>query len=180
MESLFGWFGSLMEWFGDLIPRVKIAFAHTHYVTWTRGGAPRLRETSFIYWPFWTNVWSNTRLQVVESLSSQTLTTKDLNAVMVDAVLAYHITDPLLYWQTFEPGEAIDETAGAAVREVVFGLPVADLFRRRDDLEDALTEEAQHTLERFGIRVEYLHLTSLAQTRVLSLVGDAVNVTVGG
>jgi len=107
---------------------------------------------------------ANVRRQTL-ALDDQLLTTQDHKRVRVGGMLVYKVTD-IEKWliDNEDSAEAIAEMAAHALREVIITSTFAEMQEARSQKRDALTREAQANLGAFGVRVEYLRLTTFAET----------------
>lgn len=118
--------------------------------------------------------WYHRRLSTVytanvkrqtHALEDQLLTTGDGKRVRVGGVLVYSITD-IEKWliENEDSADAVEEMAAHALREVVISASFDEMQKARERKRDELTRSAQEMLGMFGVRVEYLRLTSFAET----------------
>jgi len=118
--------------------------------------------------------WYHTRLSTVytanvkrqtHALDDQLLTTDDGKRVRVGGVLVYCITD-IEKWlvENEDSADAVSEMAAHALREVIISTTFDDMQKAREKKRDELTRSAQEMLGMFGVRVEYLRLTTFAET----------------
>jgi regulator of protease activity HflC (stomatin/prohibitin superfamily) len=111
----------------------------------------------------------------VMGLGTQTLTTKDGQAVIVDGLLVYSIKDLHTYLvDNWEAEDSIGEVGQAGIRKAVVGMEFDGIQKGMADVDNRLTREAQKLLEPFGVEVELMRLTSFAKAHVVNLVGDPV------
>lgn len=107
---------------------------------------------------------ANVRRQTI-ALPDQLLTTHDRKRVRVGGLLVYHVTDVTKFLiENDDAAEGLVEMAGHALREVVIDGDFADMQKKREQKRDELTRSAQEMLGQYGVRVEYLRLSTFAET----------------
>lgn len=167
--------GQLMGTILRFFPRIWFCPAYVSGVCFVRGKNVRpFGPGMLVYWPFWTTLLTCPIVRQVMTIDPQTVTTKDSKSVIIAGVVVYKILDHRTYLcENFEAEHNVDEAVAACLRSVVISRDWSDIQRNDYRTTDrALTKEASEMLAEFGIEVERVRLTSLAQAKVINIVGE--------
>lgn len=170
MESALGWIGELIQWFGQLIPRLVILDPTQGGVRLRRGNeVTELVPGIHIYWPIITlvKVWPTARQTI--DLTTQTFETKDGVTVQVSGMLAYTVSNIVaLLTSVYEPDNTIRDIGMTVVQEVLIQYTWEELRSRlvEGTLRKELVKEAQRELRSYGIRVMNVGVKDLSRTTV--------------
>jgi len=175
MDSALGWIGDLVRWLVSWVPHLVLVRRTERAVKFIRARTVEIGPGLHLWWPITTEVEVRPVVRQVMGLGTQTLTTKDGMAVIVDGLLVYSINDLHTYLvDNWEAEDSLGEIGQAGIRKAVVGTDFEDIQRGMADVDNRLTREAQKLLERFGVEVELMRLTSFARAHVVNLVGDPV------
>jgi regulator of protease activity HflC (stomatin/prohibitin superfamily) len=182
MEAALSWIGTVVEWFGQFIPRFTIV-PPTH-------GAIRYNSRSRVttaltdgwhfYWPALHYFQSYPVKNQTADLRPQKLTTKDDKTVLVGALVSYEIIDvEAILAHTWDAEDTTRDRALRAVTRVVLSHTWEELKQeaRRGTLDTKLKHQAQKALDSYGVKVTEMSLTDLTLTRVFSLVQSTNQIT---
>ena len=92
MENAFGWLGSMIEWVGQLIPRI-ILVPPTHAgVKFVYGSRVKVLQSGLhFYWPVVTTYHLYPIVRQTNNLSAQTLMTKDNKSIIISAIIIFSV-----------------------------------------------------------------------------------------
>jgi regulator of protease activity HflC (stomatin/prohibitin superfamily) len=173
VDAALGWIGDLVSWLVSWLPHLVQVRKTERAVKFIRGKTAEIGPGLHLWWPITTEVEVRPVVRQVMGLGSQTLTTKDGQAVHVDGLLVYSIGDLHTYLvENWEAEDSLGEVGQAGIRKAVVNMDFDDIQRGMADVDNRLTKEAQKLLERFGVEVELMRLTSFSRAHVLNLVGD--------
>lgn len=166
--------GQLLSTALKFVPRVWWCPAYVGGVLFVRGtrivpfGGGRV-----VWFPLWTDMLTCPVVRQVMDIDAQTMTTKDGKSVIVAGVVAYRITDHRKYLtENYQAEHSVEEAVAACLREVIVDRTWEEVHQNNRNMTDnALTREAGKLLEEFGITVERVRLTSMAQAKVINIVG---------
>jgi regulator of protease activity HflC (stomatin/prohibitin superfamily) len=180
MGAAFEWLGQLAEWVGRFFPRVVIVCDNMALLAYVRGtrrvvqgklrADGKRRGRLAVYWPFWTEAYLYSVNEQTLLTNPQNLTTQDRKSVVVQAVLVFSIIDVEKFGaEVYEAEESLGETLGEAIAKVVRGHTLATLLDEAERIDAELATAARRATKRFGIEVAKMRVTSLVQTRAISL-----------
>lgn len=176
MDGALGWIGELIRWLAAWVPRIILVTKRERAVKFIRGHTVEVGPGMHMWWPITTEVEVRPTVRQVMGMGSQTLTTKDGQAVIVDGLLVYSISDLTTYLvENWEAEDSIGEVGQAGIRKAVVSTDFDEIQKAMADVDNRLTKEAQKLLERFGVEAELMRLTSFARAHVVNLVGDMVH-----
>ena len=171
--------GQLMSTVLKFVPRLWWCPAYVGGVLFVRGTRILPFGGGLVFWfPLWTTMLTCPVVRQVMDIEAQTMTTKDGKSVIVAGVVAYCISDHRKYLtENYQAEHSVEEAVAACLREVIVDRTWAEAHNNdRNTTDNALTREAGKLLEAFGITVERVRLTSMAQAKVINIVGGAVGV----
>lgn len=127
------------------------------------------------WWPFLTSMLTCPTVRQVLEIKPQTVTTDDGKTVIVAGVVTYRVTNVVAYLaENFEAETSVDEAVSACLREVIVDRSWDKIQdNNRKSIDTALTKSAAELVECYGIAIERVRLTSLAQATVINVVGDS-------
>ncbi len=173
MDAALGWIGDLVRWLTSWLPHLVLVRRTERAVKFIRGHTREVGPGLHLWWPITTEVEVRPVVRQVMGLGSQTLTTKDSQPVIVDGLLVFTIGDLHTYLvENWEAEDSLGEVGQAGIRKAVVSEDFEDIQKGMADVDNRLTREAQKLLERFGVTVELMRLTSFARAHVVNLVGD--------
>lgn len=171
--------GTILQTLLKFVPRVWWCPTYVAGVMFVRGkhivpfGAGRV-----VWFPLRTSMLTCPVVRQVLDIDPQTVTTQDGKSVIVAGVATYHISDHVTYLtENYETEHSLDEAIAASLREVIVDKTWEEVqANNRKTTDRALTKEAGAVLAEFGVTVERVRLTSLAQAKVINIIGDSLNV----
>lgn len=121
--------------------------------------------------PFIDSVWKQTVVTQSIDLRPQSITSADYRNIVVKAIVRYNISDAFLFLTKLaHPTDVLIDTTGAMIREIIEERNWEDLV----DVEDELTEKIGLKVSEWGIKIEKVTLTDLAEIQSIRLIGDSV------
>jgi regulator of protease activity HflC (stomatin/prohibitin superfamily) len=124
-----------------------------------------------LHWkiPFVDSVWHQTIVTQSIHLHPQSITSLDYKNIVVRAIVRYDICDAFLFLTKIaHPTDVLVDTTGAMIREIIEERKWQDLF----DIEDELTDKIGKKVSEWGICIEKITLTDLAEIQSIRLIGD--------
>jgi len=119
--------------------------------------------------PFADSVWHQTIVTQSIHLHPQSITSADYKNIVVRAIVRYDICDAFLFLTKIaHPTDVLIDTTGAMIREIIEERKWQDLF----DIEDELTDKIGKKVSEWGICIEKITLTDLAEIQSIRLIGD--------
>lgn len=181
MEGAFAWLGAVMEWLGNLIPRILIVRS-THAGVKFVGGkrVVRLDPGVHVYWPAVTEVSVIPVARQTFNLVTQVLLTSDKQKVCISVVLIYKITNIVdALSNNWDINDTISDVTQMAVVKVVTEWTLDDLIRNiTGRVERRLSVIARAKLKTYGVTVIRCGITDFTTCEVIKVVGDAGAMTV--
>lgn len=174
--------GHLIEFirsFWDNLLPFHIVNAYEHGVILRFGRYHKDVEAGLVWKiPFFDNVMLCRNTITTINLNSQALTTKDGQAVTTDAIVKYKIINPQKFLlDVHEVEDAISDITQAKIKEIVTAtnwedlhLDVHDGSKDGGKTDDKIKALVYKEILKFGIKVDYVTLTSLVKTRVYRLI----------
>ena len=175
MEGALAWIGQLAEWLGSLFPRLKICRSTHQGVKFVRGAKVKVIQPGiFLYWPIVTDVELYPVKRQTLNLVTQTLTTKDDEAIIFSIIVIYHVEDiEKALCDCWDIEDTITDIALQASVDVVAAHDFAQIRAGiSKGIATAITLKCRALLRPFGIYVEKCGVTDFAQTKVYRLVGE--------
>lgn len=174
MDSALGWLGTLVEWFGQFIPRWFIVRSTHAAVKFVKGATvvpcgPGIHW----YWPATTAVKEHPTVRQSVNLKSQSIITTDSKTVLVSGLVVYEVGDIVaLLAHTWDADETVADITLGAIHDVCSQLSWEEIRvgQQNGGLDRSLRREARKALDTYGVRVLRMTLTDLAPVRVLKLV----------
>ena len=165
MENAFSWLRSIVEWVGQLIPKI-ILVPPTHAgVKFVRGNKVKVMESGlYFYWPVITTYTLYPIVRQTNNLSAQVLMTKDNKSVIVSAIIIFSVQNIkkalVSSWNTDDTVNDIAQT------EIVSTITSRTMNEIRDEIDSKikieLTKKIKERLVQFGIKVESCALTDFS------------------
>ena len=165
MDNAFSWIGSLMEWFGQLIPRIILVAATHEGVKFVYGNKVKVMTSGlYFYWPLVTTYTLYPVVRQTSNLNSQVLMTKDKKSVIISAIIVFSIQN---IKKALVGSWNVDDTVkDIAQTEIVSTITSRTLEQIRDEIDskikEELTEKVRKRLVQFGVKVETCALTDFA------------------
>ena len=127
-----------------------------------------------LHWkiPFVDSVWHQTIVTQSIHLHPQSITSLDYKNIVVRAIVRYDIKDTYLFLTKLaHPTDVLVDTTGAMIREIIEERNWEDLV----DIEVELTEKIGQKVSEWGINIEKVTLTDLAEINSVRVISDADN-----
>ena len=122
--------------------------------------------------PFFDSTWHQTIVTQSIHLHPQSITSADYKNIVVRAIVRYDICDTFLFLTKLaHPTDVLVDTTGAMIREIIEERNWDDLV----DVENELTEKIGAKLNQWGINVERVTLTDLAEIDSIRLINDTAD-----
>lgn len=174
MESAFAWLGSVMEWLGSFVPRIKIVRSTHAGVKFKHGKHPQpIGPGIHIYWPIVTEMDIIPVARQTHNLPTQSLLTKDGRQVVVGGVVVYAITDILsTLSKNWDIADTINDITLLAISDVVTSHELDYLHSNLNDaVQKALTKATRKQLRQYGVKVYRTALTDFSTCMVIKNIG---------
>jgi regulator of protease activity HflC (stomatin/prohibitin superfamily) len=121
--------------------------------------------------PFLDSVWKQTVVTQSLDLRPQSITSADYKNIVVKGIVRFHVFDTFLFLTKLaHPTDVLIDTSGAMIREIIEERNWEDLV----DIENELTEKIGQKVSEWGIGIEKVTLTDLAEIQSIRLIGDVV------
>jgi regulator of protease activity HflC (stomatin/prohibitin superfamily) len=130
-----------------------------------------IKEPGF-HWkiPFVDSVWQQTVVTQSIHLQPQSITSLDYKNIVVRAIVRYDIKDCFLFLTKLaHPTDVLIDTTGAMIREIIEERNWEDLV----DVEIELTEKIGLKVSEWGINIEKVTLTDLAEINSIRVISDS-------
>jgi len=127
-----------------------------------------------LHWkiPFADSVWHQTIVTQSIHLHPQSITSLDYKNIVVRAIVRYDIKDCYLFLTKLaHPTDVLVDTTGAMIREIIEERKWEDLV----DIEIELTEKIGRKVSEWGINIEKVTLTDLAEINSIRVISDGDN-----
>jgi len=181
MDAALGWIGDLVRWLTSWLPHLLLVRKTERAVKFIRAGTREVGPGLHLWWPITTQVEVRAVVRQVLGLGSQTLTTKDGQAVVADGLLVFSIKDLHAFLvENWNAEDSLGEVGQAGIRKAIVNMDFAAVQGAMADVDNRLTKEAQKLLESFGVDVELMRLTSFARAHVVNLVAEHAHLEEAG
>ena len=127
-----------------------------------------------LHWkiPFVDSVWHQTVVTQSIHLHPQSITSLDYRNIVVRAIVRYDIKDCFLFLTKLaHPTDVLVDTTGAMIREIIEERNWEDLV----DIEVELTEKIGRKVAEWGINIDKVTLTDLAEINSVRVISDNDN-----
>ena len=122
--------------------------------------------------PFVDSVWHQTVVTQSIHLHPQSITSLDYKNIVVRAIVRYDINDTYLFLTKLaHPTDVLVDTTGAMIREIIEERNWEDLC----DIEVELTQRIGVKVSEWGINIEKVTLTDLAEISSVRVISDGDN-----
>ena len=170
MESLFGWVGKVVEWFGQFFPRWLI-------IRTTHGGVKFIRGHKLValgagwhlYWPLTTEIMTYPVARQGANLAIQDVITTDGKTIAVGGLIVYEIKNiEAILAHTWDPEQTIKDIAMSAYFDTLAKMSWIDIRTSMElgTLKLKLRRTARKELDKYGVRVLKTSITNLVPTRI--------------
>lgn len=174
MDSAFAWIGSIVEWFGNFIPRVKIVRSTHGGLRFRRGKIVReIKPGLCVYLPLITEVEIIPVARQTHNLPSQSLLTKDGKQVVVGGVVVYSIANvTACLSRNWDVAATLDDITMCCIAAIITTHDLAFLLENLTTaVQNALTKETRRKLSPFGVKVYRTALTDFSTCITVRNVG---------
>ena len=122
--------------------------------------------------PFFDSIWKQTVVTQSIHLHPQSITSADYKNIVVRAIVRYDICDTFLFLTKLaHPTDVLVDTTMSMIREIIEERNWEDLI----DVENELTTKIGFKLNQWGINVERITLTDLAEIDSIRLINDTMD-----
>ena len=122
------------------------------------------------FWPLAESIEVKDVTEEVLNLPTQTVTTKDGQAVTFSVNIAYEVSDARAYWTAVQDFDASLSAASMTyLSRRIRAETWADLYEKQDALESGLTRSLAQKLSRWGVRIVDVGITDLCRAKPLRL-----------
>jgi regulator of protease activity HflC (stomatin/prohibitin superfamily) len=123
--------------------------------------------------PFFDNVIVKTTVWTTISLPAQSLTTKDGVNIVIKAAIKYKVRDIKTFvLEVWDAVDALSDMTSGIIFDVVKEYSWEEL--KVEDLRSLITRKTRHEAKRWGLEVESVTLSDLAQIKSLRLINENV------
>ncbi len=175
------WLGDLINALSLVIPRL-VLIRRTHAgVVFCRDQVRPLKPGLHIYWPIWSEVQKICTVRQTLNLSYQCLISKDLESVVVAAIVVYRIDNAVAaLTETDNIQDTIHDVAMNALRRVVNGCTFSEIHTnkrettsdKKQSIDSLLRQRLQVDLASYGVVVERAFLSDISRPLFVRLLGD--------
>lgn len=107
------------------------------------------------------------------SLPAQSLVTKDNKNIVVEAMVKYKINDVKLFLlEVYDNVDAIGDVTQGIIKEIIMSSTWDEA--RDNELDNSITKKVRNELKKFGVYVEKITLTSIADMRTIRLINQSI------
>ena len=164
---------ALIQQFGHAMSPVFVVDMWENALVLRFGKFDDIKEPG-LHWkiPFVDSVWHQTIVTQSIHLHPQSITSLDYKNIVVRAIVRYDINDTYLFLTKLaHPTDVLVDTTGAMIREIIEERNWEDLV----DIEVELTEKIGQKVSEWGINIEKVTLTDLAEINSVRVISDADN-----
>lgn len=172
-DKLIDWLTSVIN---DLVP-FFIVKEYEEALQLSGGKFKRKVEAGFYRKiPFYDEVMRQHITMTTLNLPAQSLVTKDHKNIVVKAVVKYKITDIKVFLlEVYDSVDAISDVSQGIIKNVIMPVP----WEQCKDLEidNTITKKVRNELKKFGVYIEAVTLTSIAEMRTIRLINQNETIT---
>ena len=161
---------ALIQQFGSSISPVFVVDMWAKALVLRFGKFQDIKEPG-LHWkiPFVDAVWHQTVVTQSIHLHPQSITSLDYKNIVVRAIVRYDISDTYLFLTKLaHPTDVLVDTTGAMIREIIEERNWEDLI----DVEIELTQKIGAKVSEWGINIEKVTLTDLAEITSVRVISD--------
>lgn len=175
MDKAFGWLGEIFQTILKILPWLVIVPATHGGVAFVRGY--RVKEWKpglHWYWPLVTTYKLIATVRQTQMIKSKTVMTKDLQTVIVGALVTYTIDDVISSLAKIAdlPSDIMERSLEAILTEVS-KKTLEEIQGDRVAFNKNLTEGVSHAMNGYGMYVLQAQLTEFAPCRAFAINGHA-------
>lgn len=174
MDTVFGWIGQIVEWFGLFIPRRVIVRKTDKLVKYLWDGSVDVENAGLRwYWPITTEITEITVVRQPLNIDIIQFTTKDGKSCAADCSVTFYIEDPIKYLtENWDSAYALSELISAVLCKKLRSMTFHEI-QENEEIDTELTELVFTDCESFGIEVEYVRLNRFIQIVPISLINNS-------
>lgn len=165
MDSALGWLGSIIEWFGQLIPRIILVPTTHSGVKFVYGNKIKVMSPGlYLYWPLVTQYTLYPIVRQTNNLDSQVLMTRDGKSIIISAIIVFHVQNiEKALVKSWSVDDTINDVAQTAIVSIITSRTLEEIRTEIDNkIKIELTESVRRNLVPFGIKVETCALTDFS------------------
>lgn len=169
MESAFSWFGDIIAWFGQLIPRIIIIRATHGGVKFVRGHKVVVLEPGLTwYWPIITEYIDIIVVRQTKKFYC-TLETKDDKTIMVGVVIAYSIINvKKALVGNHDIDDTIEDFGSTIVASIITDNTLEQIRNEFDSkIKEHLLTHMKEELKCFGVKIEKAAISDFSRCFVV-------------
>lgn len=175
MDKAFGWLGEIFQTILKFMPwlvivpatHAGVAFVHGHRIKEWKPGL-------HWYWPLVTSYKLMATVRQTQMIKSKTVMTRDLQTVIVGALVTYIIDDVVAALAKIAdlPSDIMERSTEAILTEVSLKT-LEEIQGDRPGFNQSLTEAVSRSLNGYGMFVLQAQLTEFAPCRAFAINGHA-------
>jgi len=175
VDKAFGWLGEIFQTILRILPWLVIVPATHGGIAFVRGS--RVKEWKpglHWYWPLVTSYKLIATVRQTQMIKSKTIMTKDLQTVIVGALVTYTIDDVVSALAKIAdlPSDIMERSLEAILAEVS-RKTLREIQNDRASFNRDLTEAVSRAMNGYGMYVLQAQLTEFAPCRAFSINGHA-------
>ncbi len=117
--------------------------------------------------PFFDSVWETIVITQSIDMNPQSITTADGKNIVVKGIIRYKVDDVKTYLTTIsQPHDVLIDTTQGIIRQIIEDTRWDSIY----ELDSILTRKVSSFVKRWGIRVEKVTLTDLAQIQSIRII----------
>lgn len=110
-------------------------------------------------------------VQTTQSLSAQSLVTKDGKNIVVRAMVKYKISDTKTYLlEVFDAVDAVSDVTQGIIKNIIMAKSFEECLD--NELDNIITKKSRAKIKEFGVEVMQVTLTDIAPIRSFRLIND--------
>lgn len=171
MDRAFGWIGEIFQTLLKLFPWLVIVPATHEGVAFVYGRHVRKWGPGLHwYWPVATTYKTVAVVRQTQLIQSKVVMTKDLQTVIVGALVTYYINDVVIALAKIAdlPSDVMERSQGS-IYETISKYTLEEIQSNRAAFKEILTQQAGEALNGYGVQILQVQLTEFAPTRALSV-----------
>lgn len=123
--------------------------------------------------PFYDEIITQHVVLTTLSLPAQSLVTKDNKNIVVEAMVKYKINNVKTFLlEVYDSTDAIGDVSQGIIKEIIMSSTWEDA--RGNELDNEITKKVRNELKKFGVYVEKVTLTSIADMRTIRLINQSI------
>lgn len=110
-------------------------------------------------------------VQTTQSLSAQSLITKDGKNIVVRAMVKYKVVDSRVYLlEVFDAADAITDVTQGVIKNIIMAKSFEECLD--NELDNMITKKCKSEIKKFGVEVMQVTLTDIAPIKSFRLIND--------